>query len=67
MVANDNEAVFGIRLDKISGIYEYQFTVDAREPKGIASGSMYLYFTDKRGDRYFLTIFDSNRKKNTLH
>jgi len=43
MVANDNGAVFGIRLDKRSGIYEYQFTVDARGPKSIASGSMYLY------------------------
>jgi predicted phosphodiesterase len=66
MIANDNGAVFGIRLDKISGIYMYQLTVDARGPKGIASGSMYLYFTDKSGDRYLLTIFDSSRKNHTL-
>lgn len=66
MVANNNGAVFAIRLDKISGIYEYQLTVDAQGPKGPFSGSMYLYFTDKSGDRYLLTIYDSSRKKHTL-
>jgi predicted phosphodiesterase len=49
MVANDNGAVFGIRLDKISGIYDYQLSVDAQGPKGAGSGYMYLYFTDERG------------------
>jgi len=66
MVANDNGAVFGIRLDKVSGIYEYQLSVDAQGPKGLASGSMYLYFTDQSGDRYLLTVFDHTRKTHTL-
>ncbi len=66
MVANDNAAVFGIRLDKVSGIYEYKLSVDAQGPKGLLSGSMYLYFTDQSGDRYLLTIFDHTRKTHTL-
>ena len=66
MVANDKAAVFGIRLDKVSGIYEYKLSVDARGPKGAFSGSMYLYFTDQSGDRYLLTVFDSTRKTHTL-
>lgn len=71
MVANDHGAVFGIRLDKISEdnvseIYEYQLSVDAQGPKGIFSGSMYLYFTDQSGDRYLLTVFDHDRKRHTL-
>ena len=66
MVANDNGAVFGIRLDKVSGIYEYQLSVDAQGPEGLFSGSMYLYFTDQSGDRYLLTVFNSTRKTHTL-
>jgi UDP-2,3-diacylglucosamine pyrophosphatase LpxH len=66
MVANDNGAVFGIRLDKVSGTYEYQISVDAQGPKGPSSGSMYLYFTDQSGDRYLLTVFLHARKTHTL-
>jgi hypothetical protein len=66
MVANDNGAVFGIQLQKVDGVYQYQINVDAQGPKGLFSGSMYLYFTDQSGDRYLLTIFDSARKSHTL-
>ncbi|MEI6103022.1 MAG: metallophosphoesterase [Methanothrix sp.] len=66
MIANDNGAVFGIRLDKGSGIYEYQLSVDAQGPKGAGSGYMYLYFTDESGDRYLLKIFVHTRKTHTL-
>lgn len=66
MLANDGAKVFGIRLDKDSGIYEYCLSVDAQGPEGIFSGSMYLYFTDQSGERYLLTIFDHHRKGHTL-
>ncbi|MGB8247645.1 MAG: hypothetical protein HGB27_02905 [Chlorobiaceae bacterium] len=66
MVANDDAKVFGIRLDKTSGVYEYCLRVDAQGPKGMLSGSMYLYFTDQSGDRYLLTVFDHARKMHTL-
>src|SRR4029079_14382782 len=42
MIANDKAAVFGIQLDKVSGVYAYKLSVDARGPKGVFSGSMYL-------------------------
>jgi UDP-2,3-diacylglucosamine pyrophosphatase LpxH len=66
MIANDNGAVFGIQLQKVEGLYQYQINVDAQGPKGLFSGSMYLYFTDQSGDRYLLTVLDSNRKIHTL-
>lgn len=66
MVANDDAKVFSIRLDKTSGVYEYCLRVDAQGPKGMLSGSMYLYFTDQSGDRYLLTVFDHARKMHTL-
>jgi UDP-2,3-diacylglucosamine pyrophosphatase LpxH len=66
MIANNNAAVFGIRLDKTSGLYEYQLSVDAQGPKGINSGFMWLYFTDQSGDRYLLSVFDHTRKTHTL-
>ncbi len=66
MTANDEAKVFGIRLDKTSGVYEYCLSVDAQGPKGMLSGSMYLYFTDQSGDRYLLTVFDHARKRHTL-
>jgi len=64
--ANQGASVFGIRLDKVSGIYEYCLSVDAQGPKGLFSGSMYLYFTDQSGERYLLTIFDHKRKGHTV-
>jgi predicted phosphodiesterase len=67
MVANNNAAVFGIRLEKISGTYDYQLRVDAQGPKGASSGNMYLYFTDASGDRYLLKIFVHKRKTHTLN
>ncbi len=66
MTANDEAKVFAIHLDKASGVYEYCLSVDAQGPKGMFSGSMYLYFTDQSGDRYLLTVFDHARKTHTL-
>jgi hypothetical protein len=66
MIANDNGKVLGIRLDKVSGTYEYQISVDGQGPEGFASGSMYLYFTDQSSDRYLLTVYKHARKTHTL-
>jgi hypothetical protein len=66
MTANDDAKVFGIRLDKGTGIDDYCLHVDAQGPKGMLSGSLYLYFTDKSGNRYLLTVFDHARKGHTL-
>ena len=61
--ANDNGRVYGVTLEKIEGVYQYRLVVDAQGPKGLFSGSMFLYFTDQSGDRDALTIFSSTRKK----
>jgi UDP-2,3-diacylglucosamine pyrophosphatase LpxH len=66
MVANNNGAVFGIELNKVAGVYQYQISVDAQGPEGPFSGSMYLYFTDQSGDRYLLTVFKHARDTHTL-
>jgi hypothetical protein len=66
IVANNNAAVFSIALNRISGPYTYQVTVDAQGPEGPFSGSMYLYFTDQSGDRYLLTVFRHARDTHTV-
>ena len=66
MVANNNGAVFGIGLNKVAGVYQYQISVDAQGPEGLFAGSMYLYFTDQSGDRYLLTVFRHARDTHTL-
>lgn len=66
VVANDNAKVYSVKLEKVTGIYQYRVTVDAQGPKGLGSGSMYLYFTDQSNDRYALSIFSSTRKSHTV-
>ena len=62
VLANDGGTVYAIELQAIAGIYSYQVRVDAKGPKGIGSGSMYLAFEDQTGDIYYLSIFSSSRE-----
>ena len=64
--ANDGGCVFGIKLTTSPWLYDYVVEVDARGPKGLTSGSMYLNFTDETGDTYALRIFDSSRRTHTV-
>lgn len=62
IVGNSSAKVHSIRLAKQSPIlYDYVITVDAEGPHGLGSGWMYLYFTDRTGDRYALGIWRSER------
>ncbi len=62
VVANDGGTVYAIELQTVAGIYDYQVRVDAKGPKGISSGSMYLAFEDQTGDIYYLSIYSSTRE-----
>lgn len=64
--ANDNGRVYSVTLEKIEGVCQYRLVVDAQGPKGLFSGSMFLYFTDQSGDRDALTIFSGTRKIHTM-
>ena len=66
MQANDNACVYGITLTQSPGSYDYVLMVDAQGPKGIGSGAMHLYFTDKTGDVYSLEIDSSTRSTHTV-
>lgn len=66
VVANNNAKIYSIKLEKISGIYQYRVVVDGQGPEGITSGQMYLHFTDQTGDRYGLSLFSSARKIHTV-
>lgn len=66
IVGNDGAKVYGVTLTRTSGIYDYVVNVDAQGPSGAFSGSMYLAFTDRSGDTYYLSIFDSKRKGHTV-
>lgn len=56
VVGNAGAFVRKIELVKQAGFYGYVVNVTARRPKGLGSGWMHLYFTDKTGDRYALGI-----------
>ena len=62
VVANDGGTVYAIELQTVAGIYDYQVRVEAKGPKGIGSGSMYLAFEDQTGDIYYLSIYSSTRE-----
>lgn len=61
---NDGGCVYGIKLTLNStsaSVYNYEIQVDGCGPKGAGSGSGHLYFTDKTGDTYSLSIYRSGR------
>lgn len=66
--ANDGGCVYGITLELglFEGVYGYRLSIDGQGPSGIASGSMYLAFTDKTGDTYKKSFFASHRQTLTL-
>ncbi|WP_159807530.1 hypothetical protein [Cellulomonas citrea] len=66
IVGNSGAFVRKIELVKQAGFYGYVVNVVARGPKGLGSGWMHLYFTDKTGDRYALGIWDSEEKQHTV-
>lgn len=66
MVGNAGAFVRKIELVHQAGFYSYVLNVTARGPKGLGSGWMHLYFTDKTGDRYALGIWSSEEKQHTV-
>jgi UDP-2,3-diacylglucosamine pyrophosphatase LpxH len=67
IVGKKNACVYEVTLGPahVSAFYKYAVDVDAQGPKGVDSGTMYLYFTDQTGKpngQYTLSIFDSKRK-----
>lgn len=66
IVGNSHAAVHKIELLKQSGIYSYVLNVVAQGPKGLGSGWLRLYFTDKTGDRYALGIWKSEKLQHTV-
>ena len=67
IVGNSGARVFSIKLAKQSPIlYDYVITVEAEGPHGFGSGWLYLYFTDRTGDRYALGIWRSDRLQHTV-
>lgn len=66
VIANDNAKIYSIKLEKISGVYQYRVVVDGQGPAGLFSGQMYLHFIDQTGDRYNLSLLSSSRKIHTV-
>lgn len=66
IVGNSGAFVRKIELVKQAGFYDYVLNVTARGPKGLGSGWMHLYFTDKTGDRYALGIWSSTEEQHTV-
>ncbi|MFC6706670.1 eCIS core domain-containing protein [Flexivirga alba] len=66
IVGNSGAKVYSVKLAKQSGFYSYVVSVVAEGPHGAFSGSMYLYFTDRTGDRYSLSIFRANKLQHTV-
>ncbi len=63
---NNQGCIFSITLTGSPGIYDYVLTVDGQGPSGLTSGSGYLRFTDKTGDKYHLSLYSSTRSAHTL-
>lgn len=53
-------------MTKTTGIYKYELLIEAKGPSGLTSGSGYLYFTDRTGDTYGISIWDSSKKVHSL-
>lgn len=66
VVGNADAVVRKIELVKQAGFYGYVVNVTARGPKGLGSGWMHLYFTDKSDDRYALGIWSSTEEQHTV-
>lgn len=66
IVGNAGGFVRKIELVQQAGIYGYVVNVMARGPKGLGSGWIHLYFTDKAGDRYALGIWSSTEEQHTV-
>ena len=67
VVGNSGARLYSVKLAKQSGaLYDYVFSVEAQGPKGLGSGWLYLYFTDRTGDRYSLGIWKSERLLHTV-
>jgi hypothetical protein len=63
--------LFSVKLTKQSGLYDFVVTVVAQGPKGVSSGWLNLYFTDRTftdrtGDRYGLGIWKSDKLQHTV-
>ena len=63
---NDKACVYGISLVYNSNVYDYCLYIDAKGPKGLTSGCMYLKFWDESGDFYRLSIPKRKRKKHKV-
>ncbi|MFC6878717.1 eCIS core domain-containing protein [Actinomadura yumaensis] len=46
--------------------YDYQVRVDAKGPRGLNSGSLYLTFVDESGTQHKLRVWDSKRAWHTV-
>lgn len=66
IVGNNNARVYSITMDHSSSYYSFMVEVDCQGPKGLLSGSMYLWFLDESGDEYKLWIFLSDRSKHVV-
>lgn len=66
IVGNVGAFVRKIELVRQAGFYSYVLNVTARGPKGLGSGWMHLYFTDRTGDRYGLGIWSSTEEQHTV-
>jgi hypothetical protein len=67
IVGNSDAKVYTITLARQSPIlYDYIIDVVAEGPHGAFSGWLYLYFTDRTGDRYALGIWKSERLQHTV-
>lgn len=63
---NGGGCVYGIRVERHPGLYDYAVFVDAQGPSGFGSGSGYLAFTDETNDTYKLSIYSSRRSVHSV-